>query len=34
MYYDLNEEGERVYIDEKRVQARKDQMEQYINKNC
>ena len=34
LYYDLDEDGNRVYMDESQVQARKDRLKQYIDKNC
>ena len=34
LYYDLDENGKRVYIDESRVEAKKDQLQLYLDKNC
>lgn len=33
-YYDLDENGERVYIDESRVKAKKTRLKTYLDKNC
>ena len=33
-YYDLDENGNRVYIDESRVEARKRRLQEYLSKNC
>ncbi len=33
-YYDLDENGERVYIDESRVEAKKNRLRKYLEKNC
>jgi len=33
-YYDLDENGERVYIDESRVEAKKVNLKKYLDKNC
>jgi len=34
LYYDLDENGERVYIDESRVEAKKQRLKKYLNRNC
>ena len=34
LYYDLDENGERIYIDESRVEAKKNQLRTYLNKQC
>ncbi len=34
LYYDLDENGKRVYIDESRVEAKKNQLRLYLDKNC
>ncbi len=34
IYYDLDENGERVYIDESRIQAKKERLTRYLNNNC
>lgn len=34
LYYDLDENGKRVYIDESRVEAKKNQLKLYLDKNC
>jgi hypothetical protein len=34
LYYDLDENGERIYIDESRVEAKKNRLRKYLNKKC
>ncbi|MFK7794050.1 MAG: DUF4124 domain-containing protein [Gammaproteobacteria bacterium] len=34
LYYDLDEDGERVYIDESRVESKKNRLRLYLEKNC
>lgn len=33
-YYDLDENGNRVYVDENRVEAKKRRLKDYLSKNC
>ena len=33
-YYDLGENGERVYIDESRIEAKKKRLHEYVEKRC
>ncbi|MDW3096092.1 MAG: DUF4124 domain-containing protein [Gammaproteobacteria bacterium] len=34
LYYDLDENGKRVYIDESRVESKKTRLRKYLEKNC
>lgn len=34
LYYDLDENGERVYIDESRIEAKKNRLRTFLNKQC
>ena len=34
LYYDLDENGERVYIDESKIEAKKRNLQKYLDKNC
>lgn len=34
LYYDLDENGERVYIDRSRVEAKKKRLRKYLDDNC
>lgn len=34
LYYDLDENGARVYIDESRVEEKKKRLKKYLEKNC
>ena len=34
LYYDLDEDGERVYIDESRVEEKKKRLSDYLDKRC
>ncbi len=34
LYYDLDENGQRVYIDESRVEAKKNRLQKYLDREC
>ena len=34
IYYDLDENGERVFIDESRIDAKKQKLREYLDRNC
>lgn len=34
IYYDLDENGDRVYIDESRIEEKKQRLSRYLDKNC
>ncbi len=34
LYYELDKDGERKFVDEERVEARKSKLRNYLNRNC
>ena len=34
LYYELDENGERKFVEDKRVEAKKDQLRNYLKRNC